>query len=44
MDVRLANSEQLNADALSIPIHPRLSDADVEKVVEKIKGFYQGKA
>jgi aminotransferase len=39
MDVRLPNSEQLNADALSIPIHPRMSDDDVAKVIEKIKVF-----
>lgn len=39
-DVRLCNSEQLNQDALSIPIHPRMSDADVEKVVTKITAFY----
>lgn len=40
MVVRLPNCEQLNQDALSIPIHPRLSDEDVEKIVEKIKYFY----
>lgn len=40
MDVRLPNCEQLNQDALSIPIHPRMSDVDVEKVVEKIRAFY----
>jgi len=40
MDVRLTNSEQLNADALSIPIHPRMIDADVEKVIEKVRAFY----
>jgi len=40
MDVRLPNCEQLNQDALSIPIHPRMSDKDVEKVIEKIKAFY----
>jgi len=39
MDVRLPNSEQLNADALSIPIHPRMTDAEVEKVVERIRAF-----
>lgn len=38
-DVRLPNCEQLNEDALSIPIHPRLTDADVDKVVELIKAF-----
>lgn len=42
MDVRLPNTERLNADALSIPIHPRMSDGDVEKVVTKIRAFYQG--
>lgn len=41
MDVRLPNSEQLNADALSIPIHPRMTDTDVEKVVEKMRAFYR---
>ena len=40
MDVRLPNCEQLNGDALSIPIHPRMSDEDVEKVISKIKTFY----
>jgi len=40
MDVRLPNSEQLNTDALSIPIHPRMTDADVVKVIDKIKVFY----
>jgi len=41
MDVLLSNSEQLNNDALSIPLHPRLTDKEVEKVLEKIKAFYQ---
>ncbi len=41
MDVRLRNCEQLNTDALSIPIHPRMSDVDVDKVVEKIRAFYR---
>lgn len=41
MDIRLPNSEQLNADALSIPIHPRLTDEEVTKVVENIKAFYR---
>jgi dTDP-4-amino-4,6-dideoxygalactose transaminase len=39
-DIRLDNSEQLNSDALSIPLHPRMSDADVEKVISCIKAFY----
>lgn len=41
MDVRLANSEVLNADALSIPIHPRLTDDEVGLVIEKIASFYR---
>lgn len=38
--LRLPNSEQLNEDALSIPLHPRLSDDDVSFVISKIKEFY----
>ena len=40
MDIRLPNCEQLNTDALSIPIHPRLSESDIYKVVASIKKFY----
>ncbi len=40
LDVCLQNSEQLNIDALSIPIHPRMSDIEVELVATKIKEFY----
>lgn len=40
LDVRLENSEQLNQEALSIPIHPRLTDDEVAKVVDRIKRFY----
>ena len=40
MDVHLPNCEQLNEDALSIPIHPRMSDSDVMAVVQNIKSFY----
>ena len=36
----LPNSELLNQTALSIPLHPRLSDTDVEMVVDSIKRFY----
>ena len=39
-DVRLPNCERLNADALSIPIHPRMSDGDLEKVIASIKNFF----
>ncbi len=41
-NVRLPNCEQLNQDALNIPIHPRMSDDDVDKVVDRIKAFYHG--
>ena len=39
--IRLPNCEQLNKDALSIPIHPRLTNSDVEKIVEKLKQFFE---
>lgn len=37
---RLPNCERLNEDALSIPIHPRLTDQEVELVIDRIKSFY----
>lgn len=40
LDVKLQNTEQLNNDALSIPIHPRLTDDDVARVITSIKNFY----
>lgn len=40
MEVKLENSLILNEDALSIPIHPRMTELDVEKVINKIKQFY----
>ena len=39
-DKKLINTERLNDIALSIPLHPRLSDDDVEKVISSIKSFY----
>ena len=36
---RLSNCEQLNEDALSIPLHPRMSDEDVETVIKNIRKF-----
>ena len=39
----LNNSEQLNNEALSIPIHPRLSDGDVEYICAEIKNFFNSK-
>jgi aminotransferase len=35
----LPNCEQLNEEALSLPLHPSLTDADVARVVEKVKAF-----
>ncbi len=37
---QLTHSEQLNEDALSIPLHPRLTDSEVNQVVESIRRFY----
>ena len=36
----LPNCEELNDTALSIPLHPNLSDADAAYVVAQIKEFY----
>jgi dTDP-4-amino-4,6-dideoxygalactose transaminase len=41
MDKRLLNCERLNGDCLSIPLHPRLSMEDVDKVVHEIKTFFK---
>lgn len=40
-DKSLPNSQKLNEDALSIPIHPRLTDSDVSKVIDAILNFYR---
>jgi aminotransferase len=37
--VSLPNAEQLNEDALSIPLHPNLSADDIGYIVETIKSF-----
>jgi|ERR1035437_426767 hypothetical protein len=39
MNVRLPNCEILNEDCLSIPLHPRLDENDVDKIVDLIKKF-----
>ncbi len=44
MDVQLPNCEALNEDALSIPIHPRLSNNDTQKIVDLIKSFGKKKS
>ncbi len=41
-DRRLPNCERLNEEAVSIPLHPRLSAADVGRVVDEIRGFFRG--
>jgi aminotransferase len=43
MAVRLPNCEQLNEDCLSIPLHPRLSDEDLTKVIELVTSFIKTK-
>jgi len=39
MDVRLPNSEALNETCLSLPLHPRLTDDEVGKVIDLVKEF-----
>ncbi len=39
-DCRLPNSELLNSEALSLPLHPRLSLDNAERVAREIRGFY----
>jgi aminotransferase len=41
MHVRLPNCEQLSEEALSIPIHPRMTEENVERVINCIKDFYK---
>lgn len=38
-NVSLPNCERLNDEALSIPLHPRLSNDDVNSVINEIKNF-----
>jgi aminotransferase len=44
MDVNLPNSQTLNARALNIPLHPRLTDDEVSHIVSSIATFQQGRA
>ncbi len=37
--VTLKNCEQLNETALNIPLHPKLTQADIEKIISEIKNF-----
>jgi dTDP-4-amino-4,6-dideoxygalactose transaminase len=36
---RLRHAEQLNEQGLNLPLHPRLTDADVERIVEAVRSF-----
>lgn len=36
---KLANSERLGEEALNLPLHPRLSDCDVDRIVETVRRF-----
>lgn len=38
-NISLPNCEKLNEEGLSIPLHPRLSDNDVDKIIDLIKEF-----
>jgi dTDP-4-amino-4,6-dideoxygalactose transaminase len=38
-DAKLPVSERLNREALSIPLHPNLSDADVDKIISEVRAL-----
>lgn len=40
MDIDLPNSQQLNIDALSLPLHPRLTKSDLAHITKSIREFY----
>jgi aminotransferase len=39
LNVKLKNSEILNSDALSIPIHPRVTDTELDHIIYSITSF-----
>ncbi len=41
-DLRLPNCEELNKTVLNLPLHPRLTDDEVEKVIDLVKRFPDG--
>lgn len=41
-DRRLPNSERLNEEALSLPLHPRLTLDDAARVAAAVRDFYRG--
>jgi dTDP-4-amino-4,6-dideoxygalactose transaminase len=36
---RLPNCERLGEEALNLPLHPRLSDSEVDQVIDAVRGF-----
>lgn len=40
-NIELENCSILNEEALSIPIHPRITEEDLDKIISKIKFFYK---
>jgi len=40
-NAKLPNAERLNEDGLNIPLHPKLSDNDVDKIIETIKKYHE---
>ena len=40
-NVRLTNAEELNETGLNIPLHPNLTEGDVELIIDKILAFYK---
>jgi aminotransferase len=38
-DARLPNTERLNEEALSIPLHPNLSAGDIDKIITEIRAL-----
>lgn len=40
-NAKLPNSERLNEEGLNLPLHPNLSQADVDKIVSAVKAFAQ---
>jgi dTDP-4-amino-4,6-dideoxygalactose transaminase len=41
LDKKLDNTEILNETALSIPLHPRLTDEEVDYIIDEIKYFFK---
>jgi dTDP-4-amino-4,6-dideoxygalactose transaminase len=39
LEKKLDNTEILNETALSIPLHPRLTDEEVDYIIDEIKYF-----